>query len=156
MKKLSKFCPEIFKSRLACAFLIAQLVFSVFFLDWDKVILFIKTIDQNQCKPVSDGVPSFGFHCYYAPPNIFEIFEGILALISVPTIITTDFLMKSLKAENPQWCIETFDAIEVLAFLLFNCVYWMFLGYLIEIAHEKYAKNRSVSEKPFSIFSDTD
>ena len=61
MKNLSRFCPEIFKSRLACAFLIAQLVFSAFIFDWNKLFLYIEENNEKRCHSVaSEAAPSFG------------------------------------------------------------------------------------------------
>ena len=90
----------------------------------------------------------------YNPIKADGALVGVFFLISFPAVITTAILTKILKTEHPQWCDETINFMGTLAFVLLNCVYWMFLAHLIEIAHTNYRRKRSEPEKPYlRIFS---
>ncbi len=158
MKNLSKFCPEIFKSKLACVFLIAQLFFSAFILDWDKMFIIIESIEESRYKAESsEDAPNFCFsHHHYEGYSEVELAKVSFILVSLPTAIVTSYLLVDLKNQHPHWSYEKFVIIGNLAFLLFNSVWWLLLGYLIEIFHGKNLENRAEPEKPFTIFSGSD
>ncbi len=156
MNYLSRMCPEIFKSSLAYAFLIANLFICLLVSDWDKVLPYLEYFNESNCKPVVEKI-SFGFSCNYGLySNPADIFEGFFYLISMPSAIVTAIFMSDLKAKYTHWCPETFEFIEIFAFIFFNSLYWMIMGYLIEIAHNSYEKNNSPRENPLSIYSNTD
>lgn len=158
MKFLSKICPEIFKSRLALVFFIAVLLVSSFASDWEKVFLYFNDIDKNHCKPVFAGIRyeeiSFGVNCYYSNPlTSDEILTGFFDLISFPARAGTNFFISDLKKNYPMWCAETFECLEVFVFIIFNSLFWMIVGYYIEIYYGKNNSGNLQSEKVCTIFN---
>ena len=84
MKYLSRLCPEIFKSPLACAFLVANLVACAFILDWDKKVFpYLERINEKGCLPVEE-FPNFGFTCFTLYINIGDIFFALFCIIFFP------------------------------------------------------------------------
>ena len=151
MNYLSRICPEFFKSPTAYVFLTANLFISFLVSDWDKVFPYVEKINASDCQPVVEKI-SFGFsHDYGLFLNPADIFAGFYYLFSAPSFITTAIFMLDLKAKYSHWCPETFEFIQVFAFIFFNSLNWMILGYLIEIAHDYYGENNSPPENPLSI-----
>lgn len=157
MKNLSRFCPELFKSKLAVVFLLAQLVFSAFLLDWDKMTFPIESIEKDRYKTTPrEDAPSFGFYdcCYNQDYYEVAYIKVTFAVFSLPSAIVTTYLLVDLKSRHPNLTYQRFVTIGNLAFIIFNSVWWLFWGYLIERLHEHYLKIRSKPENPFTIFSD--
>lgn len=153
MKSFSQICPEFCKTPLAYMFLAANLFICFLVSDWDKVFPYLENINAVGCKPIVEKI-SFGFSCNYGLYPT-DIFKGLFYVISAPSALTTAIFMSDLKAKYSHWCPETFEFIQVFAFIFFNSLYAMILGYLIETAHDSYRKNSSPRENPLSIFSDT-
>ena len=155
MAYLSRICPAFLKSPTAYVFLTANLFICLFVSDWDKVFPYLENFNTSGCKPVVEKI-SFGFsHDYGLYLNPADIFAGFYFLFSAPSFVTTAIFMLDLKAQYSHWCPETFEFLQVLAFIFFNSLNWMILGYLIEIARDYYSENNSPSENPLSIYSNT-
>jgi hypothetical protein len=156
MKRFSQICPELFKSPLALVFLTVNLFICFLVSDWEKVLPYLENLNENTCKPAVEKI-SFGFSCNYGLYlNPVDVFKGFFCLISLPSLITTEIFTLDLKAKYAHWCSETFECIEVISFIFFNSLYWMALGYLIEIAHSRYNRNNSQRENQLRIYSNTD
>ena len=155
MNYLSRICPEFCKSPTAYIFLTASLFICFLVSDWDKVLPYLENINARSCKPVIEKI-SFGFSCCLGSCfSLADIFEGFFYFVSAPSIIAMTIFMSDLKANYSHWCPETFEFIQVFAFIFFNSLYWMIIGYLIEIAHDYYTENNSPPGNPLSILPKT-
>lgn len=154
MRNLSKFCPELFKSKLAIVFLIAQLIFCAFVLDWDKMFFEVEITKESRYKSeAKERAPSFGFSHQYENPSVEEIIKFTFIAFSFPSALVTGYLLNDLNSRHPNWSYERFIIIGNLAFIIFNSVWWLLLGYIIERLHDHYLKIKAEPEKPFTIFS---
>jgi hypothetical protein len=163
MNYLSRICPTFCKNPLSRTFLVVNFLVCAFIFDLSKVSSYIERIKERDCKPIAEKI-SFGFYdisaspldTAYFPLNIlFAVFLLLVFCLFMPSALATVMFVSDLKAKYAGWCPETFDLIEFLTFVFFNSLYWMILGYLIEIAHDYYRRNNSPREHRLSIYSNT-
>lgn len=134
---------EIFKSKLAYIFLLTNLSLCGFALDWKKVFDYVEKIDKPNCNAqiVSSNQNDIRFaaDCYRGNQTTSdEILIGFFNLISFPSIVGTDIFIEDFKKIHPDWCIETFETLEIVVFAIFNSCYLFLLGIFIEQFYEKY------------------
>lgn len=153
MKLLSRICPNIFKSRLAQIFLIANLCICGFASDWGKVFSYFDKPDEKNCQPMSESIEFSACTFGKPPPTPAEILMGFFQLISSPTVVGTQISVADLKRIHPDWCAETFEVLEIILFVIFNSFYWFTLGCYIEFFYVKRQIKFPHDEKTLSIFS---
>lgn len=144
----------IFKNGLAYIFLLVSLFVNAIILDWSKIYNYVSHFGETMCQPIKKETISFGIYDMSNAPiyNPFEFIEGLFYLFSFPATIIKEILITDLKAQYVDWCPEKFDVLEIISFLIINSIYWLFLGYLIETAHDHYTKIKPITEKTLSIF----
>lgn len=145
-------CSEIFTSRLACVFLLANLFICSFALDWKKVFDYVDKINEPDCEPKivfsSPGNISFSADCFGRNQTTSdEILIGVFNFISFPSLIGTEIFVEDLKKNHPDWCAETFEVVELFVFAIFNSLYFFLFGTFIEQFYEKYYTKALTKEK---------
>lgn len=143
---------KLFGNGLAYIFLVASLFIYAIILDWNKISKYVSRYQEADCEPVKSGVISFGIYDSYQPFDPFKFIEGLFYLLSLPSVLVKEFFITELKSHYSHFCPETFDVIGIVYFLLVNSIYWMILGYFVELAHNYYSKTKTPSENSVSIF----
>lgn len=144
-------CSEICKSRLAYIFLLANLFVCSFAMDWNKVFSYIDEHNEKHGQAVSalksSGTVSFSDCSYYRQISPDEILKSVFTLISFPAQIGTEIFIEDLKKQYSDWCIETFEVLEIFVLVIFNSMYLFLLGVFIEQLYEKFCTKPLTKEK---------
>jgi hypothetical protein len=170
-----KFIFQLFKNLFAG--LVGKLLFGVNFIiclmifDWHKLFRYLETPARINCHLKSTGGAidfsvygltgssySFGVieNVFYLIIFVFYFFfVGIFFILVYPSMAMTEIVLGVLKGMFSLWCVETFDILYIPIFAIFNSIYWIFLGDMIEMSHSAYLRNKPI-QKPLSIFPDSD
>ena len=141
----------IFKSKLAFAFLFANLFICGFALNWNKVFSYVNEHEKKHHRAISTVSSSkqIGFSaCHYSRQiSSDEVLMSIFTLISFPAKIGAEIFITDLKKNHPDWCVETFEVFEMFVLVIFNSLFLFLLGVFIEQFYEKYSAKPPPKER---------